>query len=127
MKDAFPQLKSYLGKVVSFQRVQLGEDELENARVNDREAVEFYEKALACQNENMNVNVKCLMNVISKSGCRREFEQLIKCSKYLTDRFTPDEEKVVGLCDKQDYNLRNCLEEITFPILQSISDLPLKA
>lgn len=124
MKENFPLTSMYLGRALVLQKLELSEAENDDLKVIPLEAFNFYKEVLSCKNEVQIKNLKCITKAISASKCRHQYNQLIKCTEYLTGKRTPVEDKIVSLCHKEDHNLAYCLEELTFPVLLSLSELP---
>jgi hypothetical protein len=123
-KELFPLLSGFLAKGIGMQKMGMEEDEEEMIKLKTDESHAFFVKMIGCRNKDNSKNVTCLVEVIGETRCKSDYEELLSCIKHLGSHKIRKEDKVKAFCYKQDYNVRNCLEELIHPAVRAISELP---
>ena len=123
MKEAFPQLSVTIHKSLALQSLVITESEDNDLKRIPEESYNFYLNVMKCKNKNNNQAIKCVGLAIEKSSCKEKYSQMIHCAEYLTNG-VPNKDKNLTFCYKEDHNLAFCVEQLTYPIIFSLSKLP---
>ena len=118
-KQPYPKMHASIVNVLRIQQLALSEKEKSSLIEIPQESFDFYNKIIECKAEDQITNIKCIINAVGDSKCKKQHKRFVKCSKYAQMNKLPPK-----ICFKEDSNFGYCLEELVQPVVLSLSQLP---
>jgi hypothetical protein len=127
MNDDFPRLAGILTKTLCIQKIEINPYEADHLKRVFPESLEFYETMKLCRSENSQKALTCILKSFPKTSCKSQIEEMFACHNYLKKRRMQGDAGTEGFCFKQDRNFSKCIEDVTFPLVQLKSGLPVRS